>query len=169
MLVTLANGRAIALTPKELVQINRGNAISFRRPRDPVLKFQVQKIRNYTELCFAVLVRNMQLSGFDGNEYTQQEAINALTREGVETSQFHKLLGVERGKTMRLSGRSVQALQHAGAALVYNDRHITVGAGGYYEEFGKAVPICGEIPLLQGKPAKAWYRLKTSGEDPEPW
>jgi hypothetical protein len=159
LFIALLDGRILVFSENEIRDINRQNALSFKRPRNPQNARQVKKIKQFAETCFAILVRNMQLLGFDGKEYTRQDAIDTLTKEGVSTSYFHKLLGLKRTRTTKLTRRNLQRLKKEKAALLFNDKHITVASGGYYEDFGEAVPVGTEIPVLLGQPATGWYRL----------
>lgn len=158
--VTLSDRHVLVFTDAEIRKINRGNQVGFKRPRDPVLAASIQKIRSFAELCFAILVRRMQLIGFEGKEYTQQQAIDALVKDGVVTSHFHKLLGVARTKAIGISNKKLSLLRKKEAVLLYNQKHITVASNGWYEDFGRAIQVTDEIPLLQGKPATHFYQLR---------
>jgi hypothetical protein len=158
--ITLQDGKAIALSDREIRDINRQNGLTFRRPRDAASKQHMERIKQFAGLCFALLVRNMQLSGYEGNEYTQQMAIDTLVWKGVQVGQFHRLLGIKRTPATRLSLRNLPELKKAGPVLLYNEKHITLASGSYYEHFGEAVGINDEIPLLLDQPATSWFRLR---------
>ena len=119
-------------------------------------------MREYVNLCFAVIVRNLQLQGYDGKEYTESEAIETLTKTGLETDRMHSLLGLSR-KTRtahKLAQSHLRLFKRKKAVLLYSDRHIVIVSGGYYDDFGKAKKLNEEIPTLEGRKANRWFELK---------
>ena len=75
LLITLKDKRMLLLTDAEIRKINTNNKILFARSQDPVKRARLKKLRQYVELCFAVIVRNLQLNGYYVNEYTLSSAI----------------------------------------------------------------------------------------------
>jgi hypothetical protein len=159
--VFLADDRVLVFTDSEIRYINRQNKIAFRRPREKELKQAITGIRSFVELCFAILVRNLQLKGLDGKEFTQSDAIRALTCEGIDIAHFHVLLGVRRSASLSLSLKKIQQLRKMSAVLLFNKKHIVIASAGWYEDFGKAIPLGPGLPLLLKKPATHFYRLRT--------
>ena len=150
------------LTDAEIRKINTNNKILFARLQDPVKRARLKKLRQYVELCFAVIVRNLQLNGYYGNEYTLSSAIQQLTKEGMQTDHIHQLLGLRRKNSTahKLSKKHLRSFSKKKAVLLYSESHITIVSGGYYEDFGKAIKVGGDIPVLKGKKAKRWFELK---------
>ncbi len=160
VVVTLKDGWSVALTSTEIRLLNRRNGILYRRYSGQRNRKAIRRIRSFTELCFAILVRSIQLRGYAGKEYTATEAIDALVHEGVETVHFHNLFGLKRTSAVKITARNLTALKRTKGALLYNKKHIAVAGSGYFEDIGVAVPIGHEIPeLLYGK-ATHWYKLK---------
>ena len=162
LLITLKDKRMLLLTDTEIRKINTTNKIIFARSHDPVKKNRLKKLRQQVELCFAVIVRNLQLNGYDGNEYTLSSAIQQLTREGMQTDHIHQLLGLRRKSRTahKLSEKHIHLFKRKKAVLLYSDSHITIVSGGYYEDFGKAIKLGDDIPVLKGKKAKHWFEIK---------
>jgi hypothetical protein len=160
--VILKNKKLLTLTDADINRINRKNDITFSRYRVKSKKEQLNKLRNYARFCFAVIVRNIQLYGFDGKEYTQSAAVHNLLLKGIKTDHLHDLLGLTRRtqKAHRLTERQLPALKNKKGLLLYTHEHIVVASEGYYEDYGKAIVISDDIPLLKGKKAKFWYELK---------
>ncbi|HEX6191226.1 MAG TPA: hypothetical protein VFZ42_02630 [Chitinophagaceae bacterium] len=161
-LISLKDRRMLLLTNTEIRKINKANKILFSRPHDPIKKKRVKQLRQYVELCFAVIVRNLQLHGYKGKEFTLSSAIHHLTKEGMHTDHIHQLLGLRRKRSAAhsLSDNHLRLFKMKKAVLLYSDEHITIASRGYYEDFGTAVPIADTIPLLKGKKAKEWFELK---------
>jgi len=161
-LVVLKDKKLLTLTDTEINRINRRNDIVFSRYKNPGKKKQLDKLRKYVRFCFAVIVRNIQLNGYDGKEYTQSAAIHELIREGLNIEHLHSLLGLYRKTTSahKLVRSHLPILKRKKAVLLYNPDHIVVLSGGYYEDYGTAVPIGNEFPILKGKKARSWYELK---------
>src|SRR5687767_7636942 len=88
LLVWLPDGRSQSFNKTELRAINHRNQLSFARPTDPKQTILMKKIRDSVELCFAVLVRNLQIRGYAGKELTQSAAIRMLTKDGTDTTHF---------------------------------------------------------------------------------
>ena len=162
MIVTLKNKRVLVLTPAQVREINTANKIKFRTTHNQVHRKAIQRIREYVELCFAVMVRNMQLYKYNGKEYTQSTAIRQLTAEGMETDHLHELLGLQRktSKAFRLSPKHLGTLRRKTAVLLYSTAHIVVVSKGKYENFGDIMEITNEIPILKKKKARHWFELK---------
>ena len=162
MIVTLKNKRVLVLTPAQVREINTANKIKFRTTHNQVHRKAIQRIREYVELCFAVMVRNMQLYKYNGKEYMQSTAIRQQTTEGMETDHLHELLGLQRktSKAFRLSPKHLGTLRRKTAVLLYSTAHIVVVSKGKYENFGDIMEITNEIPILKKKKARHWFELK---------
>jgi len=160
ILVMLKNGKVLSFNKTELRSINHKNQISFARHKDPAKKKLAEAIRLHVELSFAVLVRNLQLRGYAGKELTQSDAVSMLTKEGTDTTHFHSLLGLSRKSSRRLTAHNFQIVKQKRNILLFNAKHITICSYGYYEDFGKAVALGEEPPLLLGKKATGWFEIK---------
>lgn len=162
LIITLQDGRMLLLTEKEIRAINKENKILYSPYRDPVKKRALLKLREFAETAFAIMVRSIQLEGYEGKEHTESSAIRLLTRTGISTSQLHRLLGFSRKSVgaHKLSLKHLSLFKRKKGVLLYSDLHIVVVSKGYYEDFGKAVPLDGKIPLLKGKKAKYWFELQ---------
>ena len=159
--VTLKDGRILVLGDNEINKINRKNAIVFSRFKDPLKKKEINKLKEYVELCFAIIARSIQINGYDGKEFTQSEAIRLLTHDGLKIERIHSLLGLSR-KTRSAHTLTIKHLKNfhqKKAVLLYSDVHIVVASGGYYESYGHAVEIRDDIPILKRKKAKYWFEL----------
>lgn len=161
-LVTLKDGTMLTLTKADINRINRKNRIRFTRYKDKKRQAHLRKLKEQVRFLFAVITRNLHLNGYDGNEYSESSAVKALTREGLKTDHIHALLGLER-KTRnvhRLSPKHLKLFKQKKAVLLYSDEHIVVVSNGFYDNYGEAVEIGTEIPVLKGKKAKSWYEFK---------
>ena len=161
-IITLKNKHLLILSGTEIKRISKQSKLNFRQPRDKNKKKQVGKLKAYVNLCFAVIVRNLQLHGYNGKEYTESKAIEVLTKEGLETDHMHSLLGLSR-KTRaahKLTQSHLHLFKSKKAVLLYSDRHIVVASGGYYDDFGKARKLDETIPTLEGRKANRWFELK---------
>jgi hypothetical protein len=161
-LITLKDKSLITLSDMAIRRINKKNKIAFTYYKDKSNQAQVRKLRDYAELCFAVMVRYLQLYGYEGREFTESSAIQTLTREGINTDHVHLLLGLKRktAAAHKLTVAQLPLLRRKKAILLYSDVHITLASDGYFEEFGKAVPISNDIPVLKARKAKYWFELK---------
>jgi len=161
-IITFRDKKIITLTDSDLRSMNSANDLVFSRYPDKKKKEQLHRLKSYVRLCFAAIVRNIQLNGYQGKEYTESEAINDLLLKGLDTSQLHRLLGLLR-KTRsahRFALSHLKKLRKLKGVLVYSDDHIVVASSGYYEDFGTAVPLGDYVPVLKGKKAKYWYELR---------
>jgi hypothetical protein len=160
-LITMKDKQMVVLNDADINRINRDNKIGFRRHRGSQ-KRTFSKLKENVRLCFAVMVRNLQMNGYNGKEYTESAAIKLLAKEGIETDHLHSLLGLRRKtkSAWELSRRHLQLFQRKRGVLLYSDTHIAVVSRGYYDDFGKAVKIGAEIPVLKGRKANRWYELK---------
>lgn len=160
ILITLKDGKVISFTKTELYSINSRNQISFARPADPKGRAMIDKIREHVEISFAVLVRNLQIRGYAGKELTESAAIKMLTKEGSDTMHFHSLLGLNRKSSRPLTRRNYELIKHKRNILLFNSRHITISSHGYYEDFGKAVKLGDQPPLLLKEKATHFFEIK---------
>src|SRR5688572_12009066 len=162
LIITLQDRRMLVLTEKEIRAINRENKILYSPYRDPSKKRALIKLREFAETAFAIMVRSIQLEGYEGKEHTQSSAIRLLTRTGISTAQLHRLLGFSRKSVAahKLAQKHLSLFNRKNGVLLYSDLHIVVVSKGYYEDFGKAITLEGKIPLLKGKKAKYWFELQ---------
>lgn len=162
LLVTLKDGKLLTLTNAEIRKLNKTNLLGFRRPRDAKQKNQLGQVKKYVRLCFAVIVRNIQLHGYEGKEYTRTEAIDELISKGMKTDHIHRLLGLQRktSSSHQLALKHLKSFKRKKAILLYSDTHIVVASSGYYDNYGDAEKIGEEPPVLEGRKAKSWYELK---------
>lgn len=161
--VSLPNGRCWSFTKQEIAELNTKNCIGFRRPSVNYPVQSLTRVKNFVRLCFAVMVRHLQLYGYAGKTYTEQSAIRALTKQGIDTTRFHLLLGLKRTASKKLTKTNLNRAKKEKAVLLYNKKHIAVMAGNYYDNFGKAAPVPKQqdkLPVLFGKEATAWYTMK---------
>jgi hypothetical protein len=160
--ITLKNGKMLTLSAVEIRRINKDNKISFRRFRDVKKKLIIDRIKEHVALCFAVIVRNVQLNGYHGTEYTETAAITELTKKGMETDHMHSLLGLKRKQktAQKLSVSHLGLFKKKKAVLLYSKDHIVVVSKGMYEDFGNVMNIGAEIPEFRGKKAEYWFELK---------
>jgi hypothetical protein len=161
-IITLKDERILTLNDTAIQRINRKNKIAFRRLRDKKRKADINKLKKLVSLCFAVIVRNVHIHGYNGVEHTESSAIKELTKEGVETDHMHSLLGLSRKSSpaKKLSIKHLISFKRKKAVLLFSTNHIVVVSRGYYEDFGYAVKIKNKIPIFRGKKAKAWFELK---------
>jgi hypothetical protein len=163
LLITLRDGTKLVLEQKEIRRINTFNKISFLRPRDLKTKKIIAKLKEIVWLCFAVMIRNLQLYGYAGKEYTRSAAISLLTCQGIHTDHMHRLLGLKRRKLSVQPIPKKNALdrfRRRRAVLILSDTHIAVASTGYYEDFGKAIPLGNTPPVLRRRKAHSWFQLK---------
>ena len=161
-LITLKNNLLLTITDTEIKKLNRNSEIIFRRPRDEKKKLILRRLKRYVRLCFAVIVRNIQLNGYEGKEYTQTDAVQKLLLKGIKTDHIHTLLGLHR-KTVhahKLAHKHLLSFKRKKATLLYSDNHIVVASGGYYDNYGEAKKLGTRMPSLRGRKAKFWYELK---------
>src|SRR5688572_5589225 len=88
-IITLKDKRIIVLRDIEIREINRKNGIVFSKYRDARKKQMIKKLREYVHLCYAVIVRVIQLYGLEGKEFTQTSAIRLLTSKGIKVDHLH--------------------------------------------------------------------------------
>jgi hypothetical protein len=157
--ISLPDGQSWSFTSRDLARLNRNNNLGFRRYHAGREKRTIEKVKEFTRLCFAVLVSNMQLRGYEGKEYTRERAIKALTKEGIDTSWFHLLLGLKRVPSKKITLSGLPRIKKMKAILIYNSKHITVASAGLFDDFGKALPV-DRVPVLLGEKATSWYTLK---------
>jgi hypothetical protein len=162
LLITLKNGQLMVLSSADINRINRDSRIIFSRYKDQKRKQGLKQLKDDVRLCFAVMVRNLHLNGYDGEEYTESSAIRTLAAEGIQTDHIHSLLGLSRKQpaAYRLSQKHLEDFKRKKGILLYNDAHIVTVSGGFYDDYGKATEIKDQIPVLNGKKAVAWYELK---------
>lgn len=160
-IITLKDKQIIVLNDADINRINKYNKIGFRRYRNRAVTANA-RLKEYVRLCFAVMVRVLQLNGYEGNEFTESGAIELLAREGMNTDHLHTLLGLQRKKKQawKLSPAHLRLFRHKTGVLLYSDRHIAVLSKEYYDDFGKAVKTGDKIPVLKGQKANRWYELK---------
>ena len=159
IIVELKDGKILSFSKTELKEVNNKNQISFAGANDKSKEQKLKKLKRGVEVCFAVMVRNLQLRGFAGKELTQSEAIKLLTKEGTDTRNFHALLGARRTMSKKITGRNFISLKKKKSALLYNKKHITVCLDGWYEDFGVAKKL-EEVPDLLGEKATGFFELK---------
>ena len=160
-IITLKNGDIHAISQKEVNRLRRMNKIHFRRSLNEKDAANLKKIRECADLCFAVMVRSVILNGYDGKQYKESEAINLLTKEGMNTHHIHHLLGLKR-KTVSahyLTVKNLQQFRKKRAVLLYSDSHIAVVSRGFFDNYGKAVELNGKIPMLEHTKARGWFEL----------
>jgi hypothetical protein len=157
--ITLPDGQTHSFSRSQLKKSNGKNGIQFKKTTSTGKKHLLKKINGWAQLCFAVMVRNVQINGLEGKEYTFDSAIRKLIQAGVNTSRFHVLLGLRRSRSYPITLKRLYLLKKAGPVLIFNDKHIVAAAGGYYDDYGTAVKIKKEIPFLLGKKATSWYRV----------
>lgn len=161
-IITLKNGDIHSISEKDLRRISRRARIHFRRGKNPTDRKRLRGIREYAGLCFAVMVRSVMLNGFDKKEYTESEAIHLLTKEGMNTHHIHHLLGLKR-KTVSahyLTRKNIGQFRNKKSVLLYSESHIAVVSEGYYDDYGVARELNGEIPLLEKRRARGWFELE---------
>jgi hypothetical protein len=108
------------------------------------------------------MVRNIQIYGWKGKEFTGSKAIHMLTKEGMETSGLHLLLGLslKNNHIQRFTKRHLTSLARKRSALLYSANHVVVVSDGYYDDYGKAIRLGDTIPILENAPARSWLELK---------
>lgn len=161
-LITLKDGSLVVLSDTAIRRINKKNKISFTHYSDKTKQAELRRLRTYAELCFAVMVRYLQLYGYEGREFTESSAIQTLTREGINTDHIHLMLGLKRktSKAQKLFPSHLSLLRSKKSVLLYSDVHITLASQGFYEDFGTAMPITDTIPILKSRKARHWFELK---------
>jgi hypothetical protein len=157
--VTLRDGQSWSFSSRDMDRLNKGNNMGFRRYPPGEKRKKVDKIRKFARLCFAVLVSNMQVRGYRGREYSRKQAIRALTKEGIDTSWFHMLLGLQRTSSRKITKKNIHRCRSLKAALLFNRKHIVALSNGWYDDFGVARKL-EEIPVLLGEKANAWYTIR---------
>jgi hypothetical protein len=158
--VRLRDGEILSFLPKEISEINTRNTISFRRYKQPHDNKRCKRLKSAVSLLFAILVKNVQLKEYEDRQLTKQDAIGLLTKKGVTTRSFHTLLGVDRTPARKLTVKSFSKLKKKKGILIYNPKHIVACSSGYYDDYGNAIALANEIPLLLEKKATAWFELK---------
>ena len=158
--ITLRNKRMLVFQPGEIEKINEKNQVQYSKPQDETMK-TVQVIRHYVNICLAVMIRILQIDGYNGKEYNQTQAIKLLTKDGMPTNKIHMLLGLKRRTpgSQKISLKHLTLFKKKKGVLLYSDFHITVASKGFYEDFGKAVPFSKEIPILKRRKARFWFEL----------
>ena len=163
LIITLKNKKIIVLTASDINRINKKNKIYFSPYKDSKKKSALKTLREYVELCFAVITRYIHLYGYEGRKHTEASAIRLLTKEGLETDSIHNLLGLKR-KTKsahKLALKHLVTFKRKKAVLLYSKAHIVVVSKGYYEHYGELVKLeTDKIPKLNKKPATNWFELK---------
>jgi hypothetical protein len=162
--IRLRNGTVLAIAHREIRAFARKSRIKFRRARNGAEKETLAGIRDFVHLCFAVMIKNVVLSGFNGKKYHEKEAIHLLTRQGMNTAFIHELLGLRRKTSTAhsLTLRDLRRFRRKKAVLLYSDRHIVVSTKGLYDNYGQAKSFDESIPLLERKPARGWFELAAS-------
>jgi hypothetical protein len=160
-IITLKNGDIHAISQKDVSRLSKLNRIHFRRAVNQQDAAKLKKIRDYAELCFAVMVRSIVLNGYDGTEYVESEAVKLLTKDGMNTHHIHHLLGLKRKTSSAhyLTLKNLRQFRKKRAVLFYSDSHIAVVSHGFFDNYGTAVELNGKIPLLEKRRARGWFEL----------
>jgi hypothetical protein len=161
-ILQLQNGDIHAIAAKDVARLNQKNKLRFRKAFSPADAARLKRLKEYVELCFAVMVRSLLLRGYESKELTESEAIQLLTRDGINTDHVHHLLGLKRKTpTARyLTLKNLRQFRRKKAVLLYSDSHIALASEGYYDNYGKAEELNGRIPVLERKRARGWFELK---------
>ncbi len=161
LIITLKNGDIHAISKKDVARLSKANKIHLRRAHNEKDALRLKKIKDYANLCFAVMVRSILIHGFNGKEYTETEAIRLLTKEGMNTHHIHHLLGLKRKSSTAhfLTLKNLRQFRNKKAVFLYSDSHIAVVSEGYFDNYGEAVELNGKIPLLEKRKARGWFEL----------
>jgi hypothetical protein len=157
LVIRLRNQEKVLLSVGDIARVNKKNLIRFHRTLSAA---KLKKLKTFVETSFAILVRQMQLKGFSGKQYTEDKAIKVLTKKGIDTAYFHELIGIRRTPSQRLTLKSFRSLEKKKAVFLLNDRHISICSRGWYEDFGIAKRLDKEIPVLLHRKIKYWYEIK---------
>jgi hypothetical protein len=161
LIITLKNKTIVVLRDQDINRMNRNNLVVFKRAGSKKEKELVAHIRYCVEVCLAIMIRHIQLNGYEGKEYTESEAKKLLLKQGMKTEGMHELLGLSsKSKVQKLSVGHLKKFKQKKAVLLYSDVHIVTVSKGYFDDWGKAARLTEEIPLLEGQKAKYWYELK---------
>lgn len=160
-IITLRNGMIHAISEKDVKRLGKSNRIHFRRAKNKKDAAQLEKIKDYVDLCFAIMVRSILVHGFNNKEYTETDAIKLLTKEGMNTHHIHHLLGLKRKTNAAhfLTLRDLRQFRNKKAVFLYSNSHIAVVSEGYFDNYGKAVELNGKIPMLEKTRARGWFEL----------
>jgi hypothetical protein len=160
IVVQLPDKSFLEFTRREIKELNKWNEISFRKYKNEGDKKKSGKIKFIVHVLFAVLVKNLRLRDQLPGRSGIKKAIAILTKKGVDTRNFHRLLGTEKGKVQRLGNRNLWRLKSKKAALLYNTDHIVAVSSGYYDNMGHAELIENKAPQLLGEKATHWFEIR---------
>ena len=161
MTITFRNKKTVRLSLREISEINKKNGLLFRHYRQADKKRLLAELRLYVEFCFAAMVKTMVKYGFNGDPYTIDEAIRELRKKGINSDYSWRLLGLPKpAKIHDLEPSHLSALQKKKAVVLYNDYHAVVLAAGWWDDYGSAVRLGRQVPLLNKEEAAYWYELK---------
>jgi hypothetical protein len=160
-IVTLRNKDVVAISISDTARLGKKSRIYFNRNIHKYAK-NVRSLKEYTSICFAIMVRRVQLNGYNGREFTESAAVQLLTKQGVDTGTLPELLGLKKKTSGArfLRNGDLRLFKKKKAVLLYSDRHIVVVSRGYYDRYGEAVKLDDEAPMLEKKKARAWFELK---------
>jgi hypothetical protein len=161
-IIRLKNGDILAISLKDVSRLSKRNKLVIRKPTGKKDAVTLQKLKNYADLCFAIMVRNIVINGFNGKEITESGAITLLTKDGMNTDHIHHLLGLKRKsvKAHYLTLKNIRQFRRKKAVLLYSDSHIALVSEGFYDNYGEAAELNGKIPVLEKKRARGWFELR---------
>ncbi len=160
-IITLKDAKMFLLTHKQVESITLGDNLIFSRYADVRKKKELQKLKTYVNLCFAVMVKYLEEYGFKGKKYKRNKAKSRLLN-GFNTDFIYQLLGLKMktGKVVELNERQWPQLKKRRATLFYSDVHVLVLSKGYWDNYGTATKLNDEVPELGGEKAAYWYEIR---------
>jgi hypothetical protein len=90
--ITMPDGRIWCFTRSEIDELNSHNNIHFRRSRTTSDKERLNKLKTTVRILYALIIRNLQVNGYEQKELTQSPAIFIACWAFAEPGPLHSPL-----------------------------------------------------------------------------
>ena len=150
--LSLKDKTVISFTSRQIKLMNTGNGIRYRRFP------QQKKLRQQVEVLFALLILQLQLHGYAGQELTQSKAKKLLV-DGIATRTIHRWLGVKQTRC-RYKKSDWDHIRRLSAILVFNQKHIAFTSKGYFDQGGTPVSLKDAATTFPFGPPTHYYKFQ---------
>jgi hypothetical protein len=154
------DGRLWCFTSAEISDLNSGNKFIFRHASSKSDQKNLNRLKITVRSWYAIAVRSLQVYGYEKKELTVSEAKQLLTKEGMRSGDFHRLLGIRRTPSTKLSLSNLRRLQNKKGILLYNTGHIIAAASGLYDRDGEAVSIGNKLPIARNRKLTYYFQVR---------
>jgi hypothetical protein len=162
LFLEMPDGRCWRFTDAEVRELNRKNNLVFRHPRNASDQIKLDRLKTKVHNWYAVIVRNLQVQGYEKKELTASQAKHLLNKEGMRTSDFHHLMGLERTASVKLSSSGLPGLRHKKGILLYNKGHIVAAASGWFDRDREAVSLMNNWPVARNRKLTYYFQVIVS-------